>query len=410
MRYVLGCLCSAVLGSLFTVWLIDVHAGSHARAQDADAPAGPEFEAPFEDDAPDDPPPPARGPRLAPKNVPNSADADEAPFPDEAVNVAVYERNNRSVVNITTRTTNGFLLLDVASEGTGSGSIIDKKGHILTIFHVVDGAQEVTVTLFDGSTHVATLVGADPRNDIAVLKIDVPPEKTLIPVALGDSSNLKVGMKVYAIGNPFGLERTMSMGIISSLNRSLQIHGDWTIKSIIQIDAAVNPGNSGGPLLDSRGRLIGINTAIATATNQSAGVGFAIPINLAKRVVPQLIQHGRVIRPEIGIQRVYVTDVGLQIEQLTPGGPAEQAGLRGPYIARSRRGPFVVERLDRSAADVIDEVDGEEVKTGDDLLEHIERKKAGDTIELTVIRQGKRLKIPLTLGSGEGPVRRRIPQ
>src|SRR5690606_38519378 len=163
--------------------------------------------------------------------------------------------------------------------------------------------------------------------------------------------------RVFAIGNPFGLERTMTTGIISSLNRSLQIRGNRTVKSIIQIDAAVNPGNSGGPLLDTRGRLIGMNTAIPSRNGQSAGVGFAIPSNLITRVAPQLIRHGRVIRPEIGILRVYETDDGLLVARLTPGGPAERAGLRGPQITRSKRGPFVMERVDRSAGDLIIKVD-----------------------------------------------------
>jgi S1-C subfamily serine protease len=193
----------------------------------------------------------------------------------------------------------------------------------------------------------------------------------------------------------------MTTGIISSLNRSLQIRGNRTVKSIIQIDAAVNPGNSGGPLLDTRGRLIGMNTAIASRTGQSAGVGFAIPVNLITRVAPQLVKHGRVIRPEIGIQRVYETEKGLLVASLTPGGPAERAGLRGPQLVRSKRGPFVVERVDRSAADLIIEADGEKVTTADDFLGYIESKRIGETVELTVMRGQEKLRVEVTLGGSE---------
>ncbi|MGC1272397.1 MAG: trypsin-like peptidase domain-containing protein, partial [Planctomycetaceae bacterium] len=252
--------------------------------------------------------------------------------PDEAIAVDVYERCNRGVVNITSKGLPGerFLFMEVPADGSGSGSIIDKQGHVLTNYHVVENAQQVEVALYDGSTFEAKFVGADPVNDLAVIKIDAPPEK-LFPIETGDSSLLKVGMRVFAIGNPFGLERTMTVGIVSSLNRSLQIRGNRSIKAIIQTDAAINPGNSGGPLLDSRGQLIGVNTAIATANSgQNAGVALAIPSTLVSRVVPQLIRHGRIIRPEIGIQQVLETEQGLRIALLTPGGPAERAGLRGP--------------------------------------------------------------------------------
>jgi S1-C subfamily serine protease len=193
----------------------------------------------------------------------------------------------------------------------------------------------------------------------------------------------------------------MTIGVISSLNRSLQIHENRTIKSIIQIDAAINPGNSGGPLLDSHGRLIGINTAIASRTGQSSGVGFAIPVNLITRVVPQLIQHGRVIRPEIGIQRVYETDAGLLIERLKPNGPAEQAGLQGPRIVRQRRGFVILERIDRTAADLIVAVDGQPTKTADEFLSYIEAKKPGDTVEVTVIRNNRKIPISVQLGGDQ---------
>jgi S1-C subfamily serine protease len=317
---------------------------------------------------------------------------------EEAVNVLVYERNNRGVVNITTRAVrnDGFFMMERDSEGSGSGAIIDRKGHILTNYHVIEDARQVKVALFNGETYTATLVGADPVNDTAVIRIDAPVD-SLYPIEIGDSGHLRVGMKVYAIGNPFGLERTMTTGIISSLNRSLQVTRDRSIKSIIQVDAAVNPGNSGGPLLDSHGRLIGVNTAIASRTGQSAGVGFAIPANLISRVVPQLIRHGRVIRPDTGILRVYELDKGLLVTHLAPGGPAEQAGLRGPLVTRERRGPLIIERTDRSAADLIVAADGRPVSTVDDFLGYIESRSPGDQVVLTVIRANAEAEVTIRL-------------
>jgi S1-C subfamily serine protease len=319
--------------------------------------------------------------------------------PDERINVAVYETVNRSVVNITTRgvRSEGFFLLEIPTEGAGSGSVLDKTGHILTNNHVVEGARQVAVTLFDGKSYDARLVGSDPVDDVAVIKIDAPPE-SLHPVELGDSRHLKVGMRVFAIGNPFGLERTLTTGIISSLNRTLQIHEHRTVKSIIQIDAAINPGNSGGPLLDTHSRLIGMNTAIASRIGQSSGVGFAIPAGLIARVVPQLIEKGRVVRPEVGIAKVFETEQGLMIFKLVAGGPAERAGLQGPQAVTRRRGPFVVESMDRSAADLIVAVDGTKVTTADDFLGIIEARHPGDRITLTVVRKGKELQVPIVLG------------
>lgn len=321
--------------------------------------------------------------------------------PEESINVAVYEAVNRGVVNITSKAKGErFLLMELQSEGSGSGAVLDTDGHILTNYHVVQDAQVIQVTLFNGESYDAHIVGADPLNDLAVIRIEAPKDE-LFPVTLGDSRSLKVGMRVFALGNPFGLERTLTTGIISSLNRSLQIRGGWTIKSIIQTDAAINPGSSGGPLLDSHGRLIGINTAIATTTGQSAGVGFAIPSSLVNRVVPQLMKHGRVIRPEIGITRVYQTEKGLLIAEMRPNGPAEKAGLRGPKITRSRRGPFVVERVDRTAADLIVGVDDQKVSTADDFLSYIDEKKPGDEVVLTIIREGKKFKVPVPLASSD---------
>ncbi|MDA1166547.1 MAG: trypsin-like peptidase domain-containing protein, partial [Planctomycetota bacterium] len=382
------CICSAVIGSFLTVWMLDTYVSDRgaAVAQDRDGPRGPLF--------------PMQVPRNAGNNLDQFFNADGL-SPEEVINVAVYERLHKSVVNITTRSTrvDSLFFTEQTSEGTGSGSVIDSSGHIVTNWHVVADARNIGVTLYNGETFEAVVVGYDPPNDVAIIKIDAP-ENILIPITMGDSSKLKVGMRVLAIGNPFELERTLTTGIVSSLNRSIQVQENWSIKSIIQIDASINPGNSGGPLLDLHGRLIGINTAIASRTGQSAGVGFAIPVNLVSRVVPELIAHGRVYRPEIGIQRVFETDKGLLVERLTPGGAAELAGVQGPTLLRQRRGPFVFERLDRSTADLIVAVDGNQVKTVSDFREAIESLKHGDIVLLSVLRKNQKVDIQVELGGG----------
>ncbi|MFM8289985.1 MAG: S1C family serine protease [Planctomycetaceae bacterium] len=327
---------------------------------------------------------------------------------EERVNVAVYATVNRSVAHITTRGTReaGLFSIDIPTEGSGSGSVIDQQGHILTNNHVIEGARQVAVTLSDGKLYEARFVGADPLNDIAVIRIEAPPDD-LHPVEIGDSRGLRVGMRVFAIGNPFGLERTLTTGVISSLDRTLEIRDNRTIKSIIQIDAAINPGSSGGPLLDSHGRLIGINTAIASKTGQSAGVGFSIPVSIVARLLPQLISRGRVIRPEIGIAKVYQTERGLLIYRLAPGGPAERDGLRGPQTRVRRRGPFVTESEDKLSADLIIGVDGQTIQTADDFLSAIEAHQPGERVVVRVLRAGKELEIPVTLGGEEGASRGR---
>lgn len=385
MKYIISCFFSAVLGGLLvtsfespsSIWI------TSSEAQVGVKPNGPRIIPPTPlDSTPSKPAAQKTEQTLSPPLF-----NERGLSPEEEINVSVYEKLNKSVVHITTKgtKTDGFFLLEYDTEGAGSGAIIDKAGHILTNYHVIENAQQVNVTLFNGQSYTATFVGADPINDIAVIKIEEAPQ-TLQPVTMGDSSRLKVGQRVFAIGNPFGLERTMTCGIISSLNRSLKLRGNRTIKSIIQIDAAVNPGNSGGPLLNSHGQLIGINTAIASSTGQSSGVGFAIPSNLVARVVPQLLTHGHMIHPEIGIQRVYETEQGLLVAKLTPEGPAEKAGLRGPKIERQRRGLIVIERVDRTAADLIVAVDGNQIKTAADFLDYIESKKPGDTVIVTVLR------------------------
>jgi S1-C subfamily serine protease len=207
---------------------------------------------------------------------------------------------------------------------------------------------------------------------------------------------------VYAIGNPFGLERTLTTGTLSSLNRSLPgRHGRRSLKSMIQIDAAINPGNSGWPLLDSHARMIGMNTAIASKTGDSAGVGFAIPVNTISRIVPQLIENGRVRRPDSGITRVYQTDHGLLILGMARGGPAEKAGLQGPRVEETRQGPFIFRNVNKAAADLIVAVDSQPIKTADNFLDAIETRQPGDQIILTVIRAGQQVQIPLQLEAAE---------
>ncbi|HVJ85633.1 MAG TPA: trypsin-like peptidase domain-containing protein [Caulifigura sp.] len=382
---------SAILASLFTVWLTgrgqDV--GNEARA---DVPGGRR----------------AAAQEFAEQSLETRLPAipglgtSSFSSPDEAINIAVYERCNKSVVNISTVTvvSNSLIFGVVPGEGNGSGSILDKQGHILTNNHVVNDARQIQVTLFNEEQYEAELVGADPINDIAVLKIKAPPEQ-LYPMSLGDSDELKVGLRVFALGNPFGLFRTMSEGIISSLNRSLAVHENWEIKSIIQIDANINPGNSGGPLLDAQGRLIGMNTAIASKVQQSAGIGFAIPVNLVKRVVPELLSHGRVIRGDIGITHVTVTENGLRVARLSPGGPAEKAGVRAPQTVRQRFGPLARQVVDKSTADVITAIDGTKVTNASEFLGVIESKKPGDVVELSVLREGRQLRLKIRLGSDD---------
>lgn len=384
MRWMLVSLVSSIVGSTLTVWWLTQPELGVVNAQDAGG----------------------RNARFAASPVEQFNPALGRVFDmqglttDEAVSVAVYEVANRCVVNIESKSVRTGLLLETQAEGSGSGAVIDAEGHVLTNYHVVQDATELQVTLFNSETYEAKLVGADPLNDVAIVKVEAPKDE-LFPINIGDSKSLKVGMRVYALGNPFGLERTLTTGIISSLNRSLQIRSNWSIKSIIQIDAAINPGSSGGPLLDSHGRLIGINTAIATTSGQSAGVGFAIPVSLVQRVVPQLLQHGRVIRAETGISRVFQTDDGLMIAELKSGGAAERAGLKGPKVTRTRRGPFTVERVDRSAADIIVAVDGEKTTTVEDFLSYIDQRRPGETVEIEVVRDGQKVRVRVQLTASE---------
>jgi S1-C subfamily serine protease len=316
---------------------------------------------------------------------------------DEQVNIRVYAAVNHGVVNITTTTEVQSFFGDEVSSGTGSGFVLDGRGHILTNFHVVQGADSLQVTLFDGSNHDAEVVGVDPSNDVAVLRIQVPGEK-LTPVPLGDSSRLLVGQKVLALGNPFGLERTLTTGIVSSLDRSLRAKNGRMIKGIIQTDAAINPGNSGGPLLNSRGEVIGMNTAIYSQVGQSAGIGFAVPINSIQRILKPLIEQGRVIRADLGVTRVLKTEEGLLILDLAEDGPAARAGLRPIQVRVERYGRFVRRRLDPDSADVIVAINGTPVQNVDDLLTEVEAHAPGAAAKVTVLRGGRKVTVLVTLG------------
>ena len=315
--------------------------------------------------------------------------------PDEEINIRVYRAASPAVVNITTiAVAYDFFLSPVAKEGTGSGAIIDRSGHILTNFHVIDGARRLEVTLADGSKWPARPVGADPSNDLAVIKIDAPVEKlTVIP--LGDSSKLLVGQKVLVIGNPFGLDRTLTVGIVSSTGRSIRADNGRLIRGIIQTDAAINPGNSGGPVLNSSGEVIGVSTAIFSPSGGSVGVGFAVPINTAKRIIPELITRGYVARPYLGIAgheidpalvqalRLPVNE-GIMVVEVTPGSPAQRAGIRG-----GDRAVQVGNMIVRVGGDIIIEVDKVKVRNFEELSDFIDAKQPGDTVALTYNRQGK---------------------
>jgi len=386
------CSMSALLGAALAVAVTELpKAGSVSGAQESQPRRSPSG-------GPVAPPAVATGMEPSWGTAAPASEFDEL-TPEERVNIAVYEKCNRSVAHITTQSVSidSFFLMQTPREGEGSGSVIDRQGHIVTNYHVVEGARQIRVTLFDGSTYDAQAVGGDRISDIAVLKIDAPAE-SLIPLEFGDSARLKVGQRVYAIGNPFGLDRTLSTGIISSLNRSLPSRAKYReMEQIIQIDAAINPGNSGGPLLDSRGRMIGMNTAIASSTGESAGVGFAIPVATLTRVVPQLLRDGRVVRAAIGIAGVYELEQGLLIVRLVPGGAAERAGFRGPRFRRA--GPFVA--VDRAAADLITAIDGRPVRTVESFLRIIESRQPGEQVTVTVVRDGREIHVPVTLEAAD---------
>jgi len=324
---------------------------------------------------------------------------------DEQQTIGVFERTSPSVVYITTvQHVRDFFSRNVTRvpQGTGSGFIWDDQGNVVTNFHVIQGAQEALITLSDQRSYPASLVGASPEHDIAVLHIDVPVDA---PKALpiGSSGDLKVGQSVYAIGNPFGLDHTLTSGIISALNRSIDDDRGGAIDNLIQTDAAINPGNSGGPLLDSAGRLIGINTMIFSPSGAYAGVGFAVPIDTVNRVVPRLITYGEYVRPTLGItandevsrRLLYGTDEkGVVVLQVAMGSPAERAGLRAAQMARAGRVQL---------GDVIVGIDGKPIDDFSDLVAALDAHQFGDGVTLTVRRNGQRRDVAVTLSAADAP-------
>lgn len=326
---------------------------------------------------------------------------------DEQNNISVYRKNIDSVVNITSRAvTFDFFYGLVPQEGQGSGFIIDKEGHVLTNYHVIADARQVEVTLHNRKKYRATVVGTDRPHDLAVIQIK---GSEFTPMVLGDSRNLQVGQKVYAIGNPFGLAGTMTRGIISSI-RPVQEPDGMQIDEAIQTDAAINPGNSGGPLLNGHGEVIGINTMIASNVGQSAGIGFAIPVNTAKAVLNDLVTLGRVRRPALGVRTIPVTpeladqmglpaDSGLLIVQVVAGGAAERAGLRGgterAYLGNI---PIMV------GGDLIVAIDGQPVQDQQALSQVMNSHRAGDTVRITIYRAKKKMDVNVALGEAREQV------
>ncbi len=306
----------------------------------------------------------------------------------EEQNIEVYRKTNRAVVNVTTRAMRADLFGVAHQEGAGSGVVVDaEKGYVLTNFHVVSDAVNdrttLSLTLASGQSLPANLLGADPDNDVALLRITEPPAD-LVAVELGDSASLEVGQRVLAIGNPFGLNRTLTTGIVSSLGRTIRAESGRLIEDIIQTDAAINPGNSGGPLLDTAGRLVGVNTAIVSRTGENAGIGFAIPVNRIRSVLPQLIDHGRVLRPKLGVI-VEDTEYGPVLLYVKPGSPADEAGLAGAR-REIRQGPFVGYVVDVSQADFLVGLNGDSVTSKAEFLDLFSKVKPNEKIRLAVRR------------------------
>jgi S1-C subfamily serine protease len=342
-----------------------------------------------------------------PNKVEITEAASDALDAEEQNNISVYHKNIGSVVNITSRVMAfDFFYGPVPQEGQGSGFVIDKEGHVLTNYHVIENAREVWVTLHNRKKYRATIVGSDRAHDLAVVQIKAP---DLEPMTLGDSTNIQVGQKVYAIGNPFGLSGTLTRGIVSSI-RSVEEPDGMVIDEAIQTDAAINPGNSGGPLLNWHGDVIGINTMIASPVGQSAGIGFAIPINTAKAVLDDLVTLGRVRRPALGVRTIPVdselademglaADYGLLIVQAVPGGAADRSGLRGGnQQARLGNIPIML------GGDLIVAIDGKKMESQQDLAQVMNKHRAGDTVKVTIYRDKKKIDVNVVLGEAREQV------
>ena len=339
--------------------------------------------------------------------ITEAASSSEPLDSEEQNNISVYHKNIGSVVNVTSRAVAfDFFYGLVPQEGQGSGFILDRDGHVLTNYHVIADARQVEVTLHNRKKYRATVVGTDRSHDLAVIQIKAP---DLNPMVLGDSRNLQVGQKVYAIGNPFGLSGTLTSGIVSSI-RSVQEPDGMTIDEAIQTDAAINPGNSGGPLLNSHGEVIGINTMIASSVGQNAGIGFAIPINTAKAVLNDLLTLGRVRRPALGVVTLPISpdiandlglasDYGLLIIRVVSGGAAERAGLKGgterAYLGNT---PIMI------GGDLIVAIDGQDVQDQQELSRIMNNHRAGDSVKITIYRGKRRMDVEVTLGEARQQV------
>ena len=336
--------------------------------------------------------------------------ADLAGFTEEErLFIAIYEQLNAGVVNITTETVaiNWFLEPVPRAGGSGSGSIIDTRGYILTNNHVIQNATRVYITLSDGSQYEGTVVGTDPENDIAVLKFDPPPHLDLQVIPFGSSENLRVGQRVLAIGNPFALERTLTVGIVSGLGRPIQNSANHIIRNMIQTDASINPGNSGGPLLNTQGQMICINTMIYSTSGGSVGIGFAVPVDTAKRVVNEIIQHGRVIRgwidatvvqlfPSLVRQARLPVDAGLLVSRTRTNGLSQRAGLRqGTEPVQYGRNIIYL------GGDIITSVNGIRTNTLADLYSALEDNRPGDIVAVEVNRGGTTVSLNITLADRE---------
>lgn len=323
--------------------------------------------------------------------------SDPSAVSDEQNSIEVYKTISPGVAFINTTSYSAGWMGDLQEgRGNGSGSVIDNQGHILTNFHVVDRAQKLTVNFGGDKVYPAKYVGGDADTDLAIIKIDPPAGLTVVP--LGDSDKLNVGQKVLAIGNPFGLDRTLTTGVISGLQRPIRARNNKPIDAAIQTDASINPGNSGGPLLDKFGRMIGINSQILSPAGGSVGVGFAVPVNTAKRVIPQILQFGEVRRPKFGASMPSVKDLlergvqlpldrGLVIAQMVPGGSAERSGLRGVTS-------------EGNIGDILVSAEGQQLNNLDDLYRMLDKKQIGDTIQVEVFRDGKLVTLPVRLAAG----------
>ncbi len=328
----------------------------------------------------------------------NSTSAETFSTDDETNNIQVFKHASPSVVYVTNQTVvrdpRSFSLHTVP-RGTGTGFIWSRDGIVVTNFHVIEGARQILITLQDQSSWKARVVGLAPEKDLAVLQIDAPGNK-LQPLPLGDSTSLNVGRKVLAIGNPFGLDTTLTVGVVSALGREIESPNNRKIRNVIQTDAAINPGNSGGPLLDSQGRLIGVNAAIYSPSGASVGIGFAIPVDTVKKIIPQLIEHGRLVRPVIGIEvapEQWAQSNGIKgvpVMRVSEGSPAAKVGLEG--IQRNAYGTPVL-------GDVIVGIDDTTIENYDDLLSTLERHKPGEDVTLVIVRRGKILKREIELAA-----------